>query len=356
MISRLPPAFHILLRCLREFQSFWTAWLPLMVLTALTPLLVLGMPLLERRLIDDVIGAKDVSLLVPTIVAYALLWVAITACQQIASALRSFLSERFLVHLRGELFQHAEALSLAFSRREHSGRTMALVSNDAPMLADFFYSTVVLGLGSCVALISAVGLMLQLNWQLALMAGIAPPLAAAFAARVTRPLRPASRRAQDKAAELTEQIQENTAGMREIAAFGREQSQASRINVILHDLLRLRMRLAFMGIGLQAGQSVLSLAVTLVVLGFGAYLVINGQTTLGTVIALRGFFNLVFQPLSMIGSMAGGAQQALGAAERVFTFLDHTPQVVEASDAVAPQNVSGLLAFEDVSFGYRPDA
>ena len=58
-------------------------------------------------------------------------------------------------------------------RREHSGRTMALVSNDAPMLADFFYSTVVLGLGSCVALISAVGLMLQLNWQLALMAGIA---------------------------------------------------------------------------------------------------------------------------------------------------------------------------------------
>jgi ABC-type multidrug transport system fused ATPase/permease subunit len=349
-------SLHLLGRCLREFRPFWTAWLPLLVVTAVTPLLVLAMPLLERRLVDDVIGGKNVDLLVPTIVTYAVLWVAITACQQVSSGLRSFLAERFLVHLRGQLFRHAETLSLAFSRREHSSRTTALVSNDAPMLADFFYSTVVLGLGSCVALVSSVALMLQLNWQLALAAGIAPPLVAAGAAYVTRPLRPASRRAQEKMSELTEQIQENTAGMREIAAFGREQRQALRINRILHDLLRLRMRLAFMNIGLQSGQSVLSLAVTLVVLGFGAFLVINGQTTLGTVIALRSFFNLVFQPLSMLGSMAGSAQQALGAAERVFDFLDHTPLVVEKPDATTPRDVRGALAFQDVSFGYRADA
>ncbi|MBV9327549.1 MAG: ABC transporter ATP-binding protein [Chloroflexi bacterium] len=347
--------FHIIRRSLGEFQSFWTAWLPLMLLTAVTPVLVLGMPLLERRLVDNVIGARDLDLLVPTIVGYALLWVAITVCQQVASGLRSFLSERFLVHLRGQLFRHAERLSLAFSHREHSSRTTALVSNDAPMLADFFYSTVVLGLGSCVAIVSAVGLMLQLNWQLALAAGIAPPLVAVLAGYLTRPLRPASRRAQDKAAELTEHIQENTAGMREVAAFGREQSQATRINQILQDLLGLRMRLAFMGIGLQAGQSVLSLAVTLVVLGFGAYLVIIGHTTLGTVIAMRSFFNLFFQPLSMIGTMIGGAQQALGAAERVFDFLDHTPLVKEKPNAAAPRRVRGALAFEDVSFGYHAD-
>jgi ABC-type multidrug transport system fused ATPase/permease subunit len=354
MFFNTPAAVRTSVRCLRGFQSFWTAWVPLMALSAVIPLLVLGIPLLERRLIDGVVGARDLNLLVPTIATYALLWLAITAFQQIASALRSFLSERFLVHLRGEIFRHAESLSLAFSRHEHSGRTMALVSNDAPLLADFFYSTVVLGLGSCVALVSAVGLMLQLNWQLALMAGIAPPLAAALAAFVTRPLRPASRRAQDTAAELTEQIQENTAGMREIAAFGREERQATRINVILQELLRQRMRLAFMGVGLQTGQSVLSLAVTLVVLGFGAYLVINGRTTLGTVIALRSFFGLVFQPLSMIGSMAGGAQQALGAAERVFGFLDHTPQVLERPNAHQPRTVKGALTFDEVSFSYRP--
>ena len=353
MTSRLPSTFRIIRRCLGEFQSFWTTWLPLMLLTAVTPILVLGMPLLERRLVDNVIGARDMALLIPTLVSYAGLWIAITVSQQVTSGLRSYLSERFLVHLRGQLFRHSAALSLAYSRREHSGRTMALVTNDAPMLADFFYSTVVLGLGSCVAIVSAVGLMLQLNWQLALMAGIAPPLVAALAAYVTRPLRPASRRAQDKAAELTEQIQENSSGMREVAAFGREQSQANRITEILHDLLHLRMRLAFMGIGLQAGQSVLSLAVTLVVLGFGAFLVINGQTTLGTVIAMRSFFNLFFQPLNIIGAMAGGAQQALGAAERIFDFLDHTPLVTERPNAVAPHHVSGALAFDDVGFGYR---
>jgi ABC-type multidrug transport system fused ATPase/permease subunit len=355
MTSEGPSAFHTLRRCLREFQSFWTCWLPLMLLTAVTPLLVLGIPLLERRLVDTVIGGKDIDLLLPTIAAYAVLWVAITVCQQVASGLRSFLSERFLVHLRDQVFRHAEALSLAYSRREHSSHVTALVTNDAPLLADFFYSTVVLGLGSCVALVSAIFLMVQLNWQLALAAGIVPPLAAALATFVTRPLRPASRRAQDKAAELTEQIQENTAGMREIAAFGREGSQARRINQILHDLLGLRMRLAFMGIGLQAGQSVLSLAVTLVLLGFGAYLILIGQTTLGTVIALRSFFNMVFQPVNMIGSMVSGAQQALGAAERVFDFLDHTPLVTEKPNAVTPRRVRGALEFDDVSFGYRAD-
>jgi subfamily B ATP-binding cassette protein MsbA len=335
-----------LLRCLREYSDMWRIWLPMLVLVALTPLVGVGMPLVERQLIDGVVGARPL---------YVALWLLSTIFLLFGTTLRTYLDERVTMRLRQALFARSQALSVAFAKQEHSGRTMSLFVNDVPSMAGVFSTTTTGLVGSLVTLVIGIVVMFSLSWQLAIAAGVLPPLVAGAAWVMTGPLRPAARRAQEKAAELTQRLQENLAGMREVVAFARERSQGLRFTTTLRELLRLRMRVTLMDTAIQTGQLLFSLSVTLVILGYGGYLVIQGHTTLGTVIAMRSLFGMVWQPAGQLGGIISSIQKSLGAADRVYAFLDETPRVRDNPGARMPDRIEGAVAFEHVSFGYRPE-
>lgn len=337
-----------------EYRGLVRIWLPLIALNALMPPLVLAMPLVEKQLIDRVMLAQRLDLLPGFALLYGGLWLITMAAQTVRGVVGSYLVQRIAARLRQRLFLHSEALSLAFSRREHSGRTMSLFMNDVPSMAGLLSGTVLNGFTTILGLALGVAVMFSLNWQLAVVAGILPPLVAAAASRITRPIRPAARRAQEKAAELTERLQENLAGIREVVAFGQEHAQGLRFGQTLNELLGLRMRVTLMDTALQSGQSLFSMAVSLVILGFGGYLVITGQTTLGTLVAMRTLFGLVFQPTGQLVSLMSDLQKALGAADRVYAFLDQALPVEERPAAREPQRAGGVIAFEHVSFAYEP--
>jgi ABC-type multidrug transport system fused ATPase/permease subunit len=343
-----------ILRSGTEFWGLWRAWLPLVLLTGLLPLLGFAMPLIEKRLIDDVLLPRRLGLLASTLGLYAGLWLAMTISQVISAPLRTYLGEQLTLRLRERLFGQCETLSLAFSHREHSGRTMALFVNDVPNVASLYSTTLLSGIGSLLSILIGIAVMLRMNWQLAVVAGLLPPLLAGVATRVTRPLRPMARQAQEKAAELTERLQENLLGLREVAAFGQAHAQSHRFTTTLQELLRIRMRVTLMETAIQTGQSLFSLTVTLVIMGYGGYLVIRGQATVGMLVAMRSLFGMVFQPAGQMVGLFSSAQKALASADRVCAFLDETPRVRERVSAATPRAVRGEVTFDRVSFAYEP--
>jgi subfamily B ATP-binding cassette protein MsbA len=287
-------------------------------------------------------------------VLYGAVWVLSTAVAICSGSLLAYLSERVSMGLRRRLLAHSAALSLFFSQA-HSGRTMSLFTSDVPATTSLVGQTLTQALGSVVTLVVAAALMFALSPQLAVAGALAPPLVAVAAAVfVTRPLRPAARRLQDKLAELTEGVHENLAGTREVVAFGRERTQETQFSTTLRELLRLRMRLTLLEGGVRAGQSMFSLAITVVILGYGGYLVIHGDTTLGTVIAMRSLFGLVVGPAGRLFGLVSEAQRAVAAADRIYEFLDEVPRVQQTPAARPPANVRGQVAFRGVSFAYRP--
>jgi ABC-type multidrug transport system fused ATPase/permease subunit len=346
---------RIFLRVLADNRHLWRVYLPLLGLAALVPVVTLAMPLVERRLVDEVILAGRADLLLPTGIIYAALWLVNTVCFILAGVLRTYLGERLTMHLRRRLFAHSGDLSLAFSRREHSAQTMSLFLNDVGAVAGLFTTSLVGGLGIVVALAVGGAIMFRLNWQLAIVAAVIPPVVGVAAVVVTRPLRPAARRVQEKTAELTERVQEHLTGMREVVAFGRERAAGASFLRTLRELLRLRMRLTVLDSVFQAGSSVFTLALTLVIFGFGGYLVIQGRTTIGTLVAMQSLFGYALQPATQLPGLVAGIQRALGSAERVYAFLDERPLVAERAGAAAPHAVRGEVEFEGVSFAYRPD-
>lgn len=345
---------RILSRLLNDYSRLWPLWLGLVGLSAALPVAGLLLPLVQKRLIDDVLLPGRFDGLFPTVGLYATVWLAAMVAQVAGNFLRTYAGERVAVELRRKLFEHCERLAVAFARQKHSGRTMALFTSDVPNVADLYSLVLVTGTGSMVTVALAAYILFSLSPELAVAAGLAPPAVGLAALLVTRPLRPAYRRVQDKVAEVTERLHEALAGLREVVAFGQQEPQAARFNRSLQELLRLRLGVAVISSGLSAGQSVFSLAVTLLILGYGGYLVIEGRTTLGTLVAAQSLFSLVFTPASQLVSLFSGAQRALASAERVYAFLDQKPRVVEAPDAFRPAGPArGEIQFENVGFEYE---
>jgi ABC-type multidrug transport system fused ATPase/permease subunit len=343
-----------LLRYLDDHRGLWPVWLPLLVLSVLLPTVGLAMPLLERQFVDGVVLAKRLDALPQVGLLYCALWLFNALGGAVAAVTGSYLNERIVLRLRLRLFSHCEALSVAFARREHSGRTMSLFVSDAPGTAGLFGVAVVSPLGSVVALLISVAFIFSMSWQLALAAGVALPLVAGAAALVTRPLRAAARRVQEKTADLTERVQENLAGLREMVAFGRGRTLGRRLEGTQRELLRLRLRLTLMDAGMYTGQSMFSLAITLVVLGYGGYLVIQDQTTLGTLVAMRSLLGILFGTTGQLFTRVAGVQKALAAADRVYAFLDERPRVQERPGARNPDPVAGAVELDRVGFAYQP--
>lgn len=348
-------AVRILTRFLVEQRGLWRIWLPLLLVMSVLPVVSLSMPLVQKQLIDGVFTQRRMDLLPGTVMRYGVLWLLATAIGIVRMVLQGYLGERTVLTLRQRLLDHAGALSLAFWRREHTGRLVALFQNDVPSLAGLFNSVVIGGLAAFIGLVLGAILMIQLNAQLAIVAVLLPPVVVGLGAIATRPLRPMARRVQEKAAELVEQLQENMGGMREIAAFGREETQRQQFSITLHELLRLRMRLAYVAAAFQVGQSVFSLAAFLGIFGFGGYLVLQGRTTLGGLVAMQGLFEQTYSTARYLFAIIREVQTGLASADRVYAFLDEAPAVQERSGARHPNTIAGLVELEHVSFAYRPE-
>ncbi|HLH73855.1 MAG TPA: ABC transporter ATP-binding protein [Chloroflexota bacterium] len=343
-----------LIRFVSDGQFEWRLWLmPLLVTCAIVPV-TLSLPLVQRDLIDNVVLARQLDRLLPTTSLFAALWILSAILQVVLATLQGYLDERLTIHLRRRLFAHCGTLSIPLWQREQGGRTMTLFLNDAPSWAAFLGSNLVSAFGSLLTMLIGVVLMFRLNAQLALIAVCFPAVVGGLAWIVTRPLRQVSRRVREKTADLNAQLQENLSGLREIAAFGQEQRSGQLFAATMTELLRLKMRLAFVGAAIGGGQNLFSLATMLAVIGVGGYLVIIGQTTLGTLLAIQQLFGQIYVPARSLLGIVVGAQQALSAADRLHEFFELQPAVKERVGARDCGQAIGAVCFDRVDFAYEP--
>ncbi|MGH2492206.1 MAG: ABC transporter ATP-binding protein, partial [Candidatus Limnocylindria bacterium] len=336
-------------------RGMWALWLALFLLATGLSVIAVVLPLVQQRLIDDAIVPRRIEALGPLLAIFAGVWLLTMLAGVAFSILRAYATERALLELRRRLFTKSVSLSVAFARQEHSGRTLSLFANDAPIASGLVCWNIVNIWQRATGVVLGAAVMFALSWQLALLVAIVPPVVLAVGALLTGPLRPMARDAQERAADVTTALQENLAGIREVIAFGRELRQTAQFTETLDRLLRLRMRLNVVQAAFGTGTSLLTVAVTVVIMGVGGYLVIEGRTTIGVLIAMYQLFGLVFQPAAEIVGEVAIAQRAVVSADRIYSFLDVSARVRESPTAHAPRQVSGTITFEGVHFAYRPE-
>jgi ABC-type multidrug transport system fused ATPase/permease subunit len=342
---------------LRRLAAYARPHWRLATATLFVTLLATGAELAIPRLLGLVIDTGLKEGLIATLIVLAALVVALTAVKGTAQFGRQFASEwlgqRIVFTMRNQLYRHVQSLSFGYHDRARTGELMSRTTSDVERVRRFA-SMGVFQLVQIVLLLGGAAVMLMLiDWQLALLALVTVPVMTVMAVGFARRIRPLFQAVQEAWADLNAVVQENLAGARVVRAFAQEGMQRARFepvnravtdrNVEVMRLFAMRMPLftAVLGLGQVA------------VLWYGGWKVIEGQATIGTLVAFNAYLLLLMMPVRMLGLTINSFARAVASGTRIFEVLDEHSEVQEAADAVVLDHARGELRFEGVAFEYE---
>ncbi len=309
-------------------------------------------PLIQRAIVDDVIATRSLTRL--GILVGALLG-AYALRELIRAAdlyLRHAMGERFILDLRVHLYAYLQRLSLSFFERTTTGELMSRVTNDVNALEQFVTHGSALTAVDLLRLIGAAAVLLALDWRLALLVLLPVPLLGIGLRYFNVRVRPVYRRVRDRLGDINARLQDSLSGIRVIQAFGQEERELERFSDESFNYYQARVRgIRYWSTFFPALGFIASLG-TVVVLGFGAGMVVRGELTLGTLVAFLAYMTSFYEPINRLTEVDNVFQQAIAAGERIFELLDETAEVVDSPSAIELDSVVGEVVFEDVHFRY----
>ena len=280
-----------------------------------------------------------------------------TALRRYVAFSQSRLTE---MRLREQLLQHILGLHIGYHDRAQTGQLMSRASSDLNQVQAFVVM-IPLTISNLAMIGVVVGILFSTDPTLALFALAPLPFVNWTARRFSSRIHPAVLAVQQEQAQLASVVEETVSGVRVIKGFGAEQVQARKLETEADDiqavsLLAARIRAIYLPF-----IDLLPAAGLIAVLGIGGHRVLNGEMTIGELVAFNFYVQLLVWPLRTIGMMVAFGQRAAAALERIDQVLSTTPEVVDPEVPVSPRSGSAsapagsAIRFENVTFGYDPD-
>ena len=254
--------------------------------------------------------------------------------------------------LRGRMYQHLQALELAFFDSEQTGQLMSRATVDLQSVRFFLGYGLIFMIQSLLTIVLASVAMLLTDPVLALISLAPVPFVILVAFRYGRRSRPALQEVQQRIAELTADVEENIGGVRVVKAFAAEGRQQARFDyqvgrVFEQAMISTRLQAFYnplIGFLPQLGLAA--------VLFFGGRQVIGGSLSIGAFTAFYVYLLMLISPMRTFGVSLGLAQRATASGARLFQILDREPQVTATPGAGPLPPGRGEVRFESASLRY----
>ncbi|MBA3402803.1 MAG: ABC transporter ATP-binding protein, partial [Actinobacteria bacterium] len=262
------------------------------------------------------------------------------------------IEQKMILDFRGDLFQHAQRLSLAFHDGRKTGELMSRINYAAASVGNVVMVFPPM-LQAALSLFGMFAISLWIQWQLALISLIVVPLLYYSTGLYGKRVTPRLERVQGLEWQSLSIVHEAMAMLRVIVSFGREPYEFKRFREQGERAVDERVKLTVRQTLFTLLVNTITAAGTAVVFGYGFYLVLDGQLEIGKLIVLMSYLAAVYQPLEMISGSVGTTQAELVALRSSFELLDTQPEVVEDPRAITLGTVSGDVRYENVSFSYH---
>jgi ATP-binding cassette subfamily B protein len=265
-----------------------------------------------------------------------------------------YLSGQRVVHdLRAALFGHLLKMEAAFFDRNPVGRLMTRVLHDVEAVGEAFTSGLFAVIGDIVVLTGVVGMMLWLDWRLALVTFSLMPVLVTVVAWFRVHARDAYREVRRRLARLNGFLQESISGMTVIQLFGRERHEAEGFRRLNAEYRRALFRSTQWEASLYASVEALGSIALAMLLWYGARQIATEALTFGTLVAFIQYTNRFFLPIRDLGAKYTVMQSAMASSERIFGLLDREPAITTPPAApVSRPSAAAPVAFSGVWFAY----
>lgn len=322
-----------------------------MVVILSAALLAFPMPMLTRYLVDNVILGKRLDLflwVVLAIVAVRLLSSAVGMAETyIFTRLRNDVS----LDLQRSLLDHTMALPKAFFDNKEVGYLMSRVSYDAQGITWFFSQTTLNIFSNIIRLIGGAVLLFFLEWRLALISILVLPLLVLVVRAFSGRMRALSHQGMEQHASLTSRFEETFSSIPLIKSFTTERRESERVI----DQLRTTQQISLeQSVTWSVISSVFSFVPDLakgVTLILGVIWIINGEWTLGSLLAFISYLGYVFGPAMSLANVNIELQNSLAALDRVSVLLKSVPE--DKGGGLKVEHLKGRIEFRQVGFAYN---
>ncbi|MEN1759722.1 ABC transporter ATP-binding protein [Anoxynatronum sibiricum] len=269
--------------------------------------------------------------------------------------LLNYASNRIIMSIRQELFDHLQHMSLGYFDRQPVGRLVTRITNDTETLHEMYTSVLVNLFKDVFLLVGIVIIMVRLNLQLALVSFSLIPFVLLATWFFRSRVRDAYREVRTRLARINTSLNENLSGVRTIHVFAREAQQFQSFDDLNHEhLIANEKENRISSVFRPAVEMIGSLALAAVVY-FGSRQVISGTIEFGILFAFISYIRQFFQPISNLTDKYNILQSAMASSERIFQLLDRAPDIKDHSEALTPANLKGHITFDHVWFAYQEE-
>ncbi|MCL4507960.1 MAG: ABC transporter ATP-binding protein/permease, partial [Chloroflexi bacterium] len=311
-----------------------------------------GGPYLIGRAIDTAIRLGNGPLLDTIAVALVSIYAVSALATRFQVALMGSIGQRILARLRSEIFATLQSLSLRYFDQHPAGDLMSRLLNDTDVLNQLFGQGIVQVLGSLFGIVGAVIAMLLLDVRLAIVSLLVVPLMFFTTALFSQISRRAFQRTRESIGDVSAEIQEEIAGVRVAQAFNRTTLNRQRFAVRNAANRDANVSAIAITSALMPTLGILSSVAIAVVAGFGGYLALHHQATVGTVVAFITYVQQFFFPIQQLANFFTTIQAAFAAGDRIFSLIDSTPDLTDHPNAITMPPLRGEVVFDHVSFSY----
>ncbi|MBM7784621.1 ABC transporter ATP-binding protein [Tenggerimyces flavus] len=342
------------------FRRFWPYVrpdLPVLLLSlvfvVLTPLAAAASIWIFKHIIDSAIVPGRPSALWPLAAALVAITLAGGVVSYASSSISAWMAERFLLRLRGGVFDHLLGLSPSFFERHRAGDVVSRLTGDIGAIESLVLSGVTRTISYAARIAIFATLAFMLRWELALLAFVVAPLFWLVARHFSRQIKKASREKRRRSGGVSAVAEETLAHMPLVQAYGQERAESSRLHA--EGLARLSAGLASnrMSSLYTPAVELVEMVGGLLVLGLGVWELSQGRLTVGGLLAFVAYLTQLYGPIRGASRLATTVYSASASAERLLEVLDSRPAVVSSPGALAAPRSRGAVGFDSVSFSYE---
>jgi len=347
----------LLLRVLRYARPYWGHLGGMLGTILVTTGLSLVTPLVFRRLIDQVLPAKNLNGLIWLASVLVLIPILSSVIAVVQRRLNAAVGEGVIYDLRASLFARLQRMSLRFFTNTRVGELMSRLNNDVVGAQSAISNTITNIITNLIQSLAILAVMLTLEWRLTLIGLVVLPFLALIARRLGGRLRVAARQSMELNAQMNAHMNEtlNIGGALLVKLFGREADEARRFRDRAAGVRDIGIRRAVLGTSLFAVLGIIGAMGTALAYGVGGYFVIQGSFTIGTIVAFGSYIGSLYNALQGLVGAPVEFSTSMVSFERVFEVIDLPQDIVEKRTALRLHDVRGELEFDRVSFKYTVD-
>ena len=324
-----------------------------LVMTTVISVLAIVNPHISGLIVDDVIKGGNYDEL-PYLAA---ILIGVTA---VRSVLRFFYQVVFETCSQGVLYEMRDTVyrkfmqeDFAFYNRERTGDLMSRQTGDMDAVRHFVAYVIYAVYENVLLLIFAIIMIFTVSYKMALCMLVVLPLTALTTYFQSKQVRPAFKRNRNCFSSLNAFVQENVSGNRVVKAFSKEDYEIAKFNAENDDFRDSQLEAAKIWMRFIPIFEVLSYALTIILILYGGYMVIQGEITLGDLVKVNGYLWMLTAPLRMAGWWINDIQRFTTSIEKIYDTYTKEPSIKTPEKGIRESRFKGAVEFKNVS--YRAD-